>query len=273
MGRGRLPPALPQIREPHSAPVGGLPGAAVAAVLAAAGGPFLGPGGVKHADGGLCYQHCQRAEDEKRYGGGAQWVAAAAAAAAAHGRRGMVSRAGPPDLEGQRWRAGWQQPLVWARAGWGWPLVLPWASWDQLAAAVVLQGKRKHAIFALDILVEPGGIMGPRRGLRGSWGSRESVATKAGAATGNGGAPNGDAALRMLKVWAEVHPPRGNGQIVIGKRQRAMSSTQTGRNWMASKRQAKQQWLYLQQLRYCPHRLYGFGAANDQQLQSPLGLK
>lgn len=75
---------------------------------------------------------------------------------------------------------------------------------------------------------------------------------------------NGDAALRMLKVWAEVHPPRGNGQIVIGKRQRAMSSTQTGRNWMvrqqakgvlqASKRQAKQQWLYLQQLRYCPHR-------------------
>jgi len=83
-------------------------------VLAAAGVPFSGPGGVKTADGGLCYQHCQWARGEKRYGGGLHWAAAAAAAAvaAARGRRGTVSRAEPPDLEGQRWRAGWQQPLA-----------------------------------------------------------------------------------------------------------------------------------------------------------------
>jgi hypothetical protein len=148
-GQGHLPPALPQMRETHSTPVGRLPGAAVAAVLAAAGVPFSGPGAVTTADGGLCYQQCHWAKDEKKYGGGAHWAAAAASAAAAHGRRGTVSRAGPQ--EGQRWRAGWRQPLAWARAGWGWPLALPWASWDPLAAAVVLQGKRKHAIFALDI--------------------------------------------------------------------------------------------------------------------------
>ena len=82
-------------------------------MLAAAGVPFLGPGGVKTADGGLCYQQSQWARGEKRYGSEAQWAAAAAAVvAAAHGRRGTVSRAGPPDLEGQRWRAGWQQPLA-----------------------------------------------------------------------------------------------------------------------------------------------------------------
>ena len=152
-GRGHLPPALPQMHETHSSPVGRLPGAVVAAVLAAAGVPFSGPGVVKTADGGLCYQHCHWGKDEKKYGGGAHW-AAAAAVAVAHGRRGTVSRAGPQ--EGQKWRAGWQQPLAWARAGWGWPLALPWASWDPLAAAVVLQGKHKHAVFALDIgILEP----------------------------------------------------------------------------------------------------------------------
>ncbi len=41
--------------------------------------------------------------------------------------------------------------------------------------------------------------MGPRRGLRGSWGSRESVATKAGAAAG-GGTPVGSIRLRTYKT-------------------------------------------------------------------------
>lgn len=47
--------------------------------------------------------------------------------------------------------------------------------------------------------------MGPRRGLRGSWGSRESVATKAGAATGNGGAPVGSIRLCTCKTQDTNH--------------------------------------------------------------------
>ena len=46
--------------------------------------------------------------------------------------------------------------------------------------------------------------MGPRRGLRGSWGSRESVATKAGAAAG-GGTPVGSIRLRTCKTQDTSH--------------------------------------------------------------------
>lgn len=46
--------------------------------------------------------------------------------------------------------------------------------------------------------------MGLCRGLRGSWGSRESVATKAGAAAG-GGTPVGSIRLRTCKTQDTNH--------------------------------------------------------------------
>lgn len=46
--------------------------------------------------------------------------------------------------------------------------------------------------------------MGPGRGLRGSWGSRDSVGTEAGAAAG-GGAPVGSIRLRTCQTQDTRH--------------------------------------------------------------------